>query len=89
MNLLEFSKESVEQLNKLSGTEFAKYFIERKSICFYKYSKQIVTSSSHGINFFDNIIKHWDNPESYCKKQDKKFGIDYEYNFVEILKSNK
>ena len=39
--------------------------------------------------FLKNIIKYWDNPESCYKQKNKKIDIDYEYNFVLILKQNK
>lgn len=100
MNLLEFSIKVSEELKQLSGTDFATHFIKTRSHCFHTYQKGFVTSSSHGIDFYDNVIKFWDNPDAYYVPKDKngkpidtlKKEIprdDYEYNFVRILKLNK
>ena len=100
MNLLEFSKQTIEKLSKINDSTFATHFIEAKSHCFHTYQNNMVTSNSHGISFFDNVIKFWDNPDSYYIPLDKKGKPidlskkeipkdDYEYNFIRILKFNK
>ncbi len=58
----------------------------------------IVLSSSHGIDYFKNIIKYWDNPSSYytpidhktnkplkLKTPDEIVSGDYEQEFVRLL----
>ncbi len=58
----------------------------------------IILSSSHGIDYFKNIIKYWDNPQSYYTPMDKKTKKpiklksptqivhgDYEQEFVRLL----
>lgn len=35
-------------------------------------NRGIVLSSSHGIDYFKNVIKYWDNPSSYYTPMDKK-----------------
>lgn len=93
MNLLEFAKETVKEMESISSSDFASYFVNRKSEYFKKYSNGLVSSSSHGISFFENVIKFWDNPDSYYTPEEKninKIGSDdYEYNFIRILKHNK
>lgn len=100
MTLLEFARETSQKLNSINDSSFASAFIEAKGICFHQYQKGLITSNSHGINFFDNVIKFWDNPDSYYIPKDKKDNpidttkkeipkSDYEYNFIRILKLNK
>ncbi|MEK6881461.1 MAG: hypothetical protein AABY22_17695 [Nanoarchaeota archaeon] len=92
MNLLEFAKETVKAMESISSKNFASYFVKRKSEYFHAYSNGWVTSSSHGISFFENVIKFWDDPDSYYTPTEKnlnKIGTDdYEYNFIRILKHN-
>ena len=77
-----------------------KAFIKAKQKCFSEYQNGYITSNSHGISFFDNVIKFWDNPDAYYvpkDKNDKPIDIskremprdDYEYNFIRVLKFNK
>lgn len=95
-NLLEFANRVQNELDS-SNENFAKKFIDYKLTCFDLYQKGIVTSASHGIDFFKNVIFYWDNPDQYVvDKEDKlkKEGIKdkldvYEHNFVKILKLNK
>lgn len=64
-------------------------------------NRGIVLSSSHGIDYFKNIIKYWDNPSSYYTPLDNKnpkkpkplilkspsqiVHGDYEQEFVRLL----
>ncbi len=92
MNLLEYAQKTVLDLEKAKSDEnFASIFIEAKMKCFKLYHNQIITSSSHGINFFNNIIKYWDNPDSYYTPDTKykKIEPDYEQNFITLLNHNK
>ena len=89
MNLLEFAKDTVARMDAIQSGEFAKFYLARKSEYFWKYNPdQLITSSSHGIDFFHNVIKFWDEPEKYREKP-KKGEEYYEYNFVLILQKNK
>jgi hypothetical protein len=95
-NLKEYAEKTIQILEHLKGVEYAKYFIDRKCKRFKFFGKQI-TSTAHGIDFFDNIVKYWDDPDSYLKsikgriidKDAIKKGRDYELNFVLLLKQNK
>ena len=100
MNLLEFSIKTSKKLNSINDSSFAAVFIEAKGFCFTNYHENLVRSNSHGISYFDNVIKYWDDPDSYYIPKDKnekpidvtKKEIpkdDYEYNFIRILKLNK
>jgi hypothetical protein len=90
MNLLEFAIEADNLLETVSSDLFAITFVQKKMEC-WKYNNDLVTSSSHGISFFKNVIKYWDDPDSYYKQdpKNKNKGEDYELNFVKILKLNK
>lgn len=85
MNLLEYSIQTQNLLDNCNPKDYAKLFIEAKLKCYDLYYKGIINSSSHGIDFFKNVIKFWDNPDSYCNNEKN----TYEYNFVKILKQNK
>ena len=100
MTLLEFAIKTSEELTLINDNSFAVYFIKAKERCFNEYQNGHITSNSHGISFFDNVIKFWDNPDSYYVPLDKnkkpidtsKTKIprdDYEYNFIRVLKFNK
>ena len=100
MTLLQFAKETSEKLKLINDNSFAIHFVKAKQTCFNKYQNWYISSNSHGISFFDNIIKFWDNPDSYYTPLDKKgnpidiskkeiLRDDYEYNFIRILKINK
>lgn len=100
MTLLEFAIKTSEELTLINDNSFATHFIKAKQTCFNKYQNWTITSNSHGISFFDNVIKFWDNPDSYYTPLDKKekpidvtkieiSRDDYEYNFIRILKINK
>ena len=100
MNLLEFAKITKEKLDSIADNTFAKAFIEAKIFYCLNYGGRYIASNSHGINFFDNIINFWDNPDAYYAPKDKEgkpIDIsnkempkdDYEYNFIRILRLNK
>ena len=80
MNLLEYAIETEELLENCSAKEFSSIYIKRKGESFDKYSHwttpskkeggedihhYIITSNSHGIDFFKNVIKYWDDPHGY------------------------
>ena len=118
MNLLEYAIETESLLESCSVKEFASLYVKRKMECTGAYqhwttlSKNgeeihhwIINSSSHGIDFFKNVIKYWDDPHSYYQIKKKNGEIDksvtdytlertgdkadYEYNFVRLLLINK
>jgi hypothetical protein len=100
MNLLEFCKQTSQRLNGINDSSFATVYIEAKHFYFHNFSGRQITSNSHGIEFFDNVIKFWGDPDSYYTPRDKKDKPidpektpiaydDYEYNFIRILKLNK
>lgn len=85
MNLLEYAIQIQYNLDNCIPKEFAQLFIKAKTECFHLYQKGLINSSSHGIDFFKNIINFWENPDSYCNDEKN----TYEYNFVKLLKQNK
>ena len=92
MNLLEFTIETEKLLEHCPAKEFASLYIKRKLESFDKFShwitlskkgqeidNYIITSNSHGIDFFKNVIKYWDDPHSYyqiMKKDGKGIPTD-------------
>jgi hypothetical protein len=90
MTLLEFAQETQKLLDASAPKEFAKLFVSKKSEYFNKFAGGKVMSSSHGIDFFKNVIKFWDDPRSYYgKAKPKDPKQDYEYQFVMLLEENK
>lgn len=86
-NMKQHAEYVVGLLNNAT-TDFKDIYIYWKLVFFKKYHNGLITSSSHGISYFDNIIKYWDNPKDYCSMP-KKGEDSYEYNFVSILNKNK
>lgn len=84
-NLLNFAITVERQLYDCSPEEFAETFMFFKGLYWDTYANNFICSSSHGIDFFKNIISYWEIPEKYCN--DKQ--LTYEYNFVLMLNSNK
>lgn len=98
MSLLQDAKIARSYLNVISDKDFAKEFVLFRGNFFKKYHNNLIISNSHGINYFDNVVKYWDNPISYIEKltqkdidnyQKQKCKDDYEKNFVLILIQNK
>lgn len=90
MGLLQFATSAAMELDNINnGKDFARRFVELKSCCFRTYQHDLVTSNSHGLDFFHNIVKYWDHPEAYAKPPEKKSDVDYEWNFVLVLRKNK
>lgn len=79
-------------LKNCKTKDYATLFVKHKSEFYNLYLKEekLITSSSHGINFFDNIMKYYDSPEDYQevgRKQNNKPISDtkYEDNFKKII----
>lgn len=90
MNLYDFAIETKKELDNANSVEYSTLFVNKKIECFNKYHNGLITSNSHGLEFFDNIIKYWNKPDSYYTKKDiSSKNVDYEYNFILILKNNK
>ena len=94
MNLLEYCKNVCAKLETLKGADYVRCFVDSKMECFHLYHNNIITGSFHGINFFENVIKYWDDPESFYieTKENKNVSKDknnYEYNFVRLIQQNK
>lgn len=100
IGLLEFAKKTIKELEQIKDGDFAAAFVKAKVFCFHNYQNGLVTSNSHGLSYFENIVKYWDDPDSYYTPLDKKNNPismdkreklvgDYEYNFIKILKANK
>lgn len=98
MSLLQDAKIARSYLNVISDKDFAKEFVLFRGNFFKKYHNGLIISNSHGINYFDNVVKYWYNPISYIenlsekeleKYKNSKQRDDYEKNFVLILLENK
>lgn len=98
MNLLEYANTCGVALSKIKDTDFAPNFVALRSKAFVEFHSGLIISNSHGINYFDNVIKYWDNPISYIEKltqkdvdnySKQKCKDDYEKNFILILLENK
>lgn len=100
IGLFEFAKQTIKELEQIKDGNFADAFVKAKIFCFHNYQNGLVTSNSHGLSFFENVVKYWDDPDSYYTPLDKNNNIvpvnkrdaltqDYEYNFIKILKLNK
>ena len=62
-SLIEFAKETIATMETLKGEEYAKYWVDRICLEFHNYGRIIV--SSQGLDHFPNIVKYWDDPDSY------------------------
>ena len=114
MNLLEFSIQSQKYLNTLTGKEYALECIRLHEESFFKYhwykytikrnkKEEEITDYlvciSLGLEYFNTIIKYWDNPDKYLedikkdkekdKEKEEEADDTYNKNFVEMLKNNK
>jgi hypothetical protein len=98
MSLLGDAKIARSYLNVISDKDFAKEFVLFRGNFFKAYHDGLIISNSHGINYFDNVVKYWDNPISYIenltekeleKYINSKKRDDYEKNFILILLENK
>jgi hypothetical protein len=98
MSLLKDAKIARSYLNVIDVKDFAKEFVLFRGNFFKKYHNGLVISNSHGINYFENVVKYWNNPISYIenlsekelqKYKNGKQRDDYEKNFILILLENK
>lgn len=86
MNLIEFVNFAKNKLE--NSNAFAEDFVNLRIECYRTYQNGLIQSGSHGIEFFDNVIKYYNDPESYPLPKDKK-GAEYEINFIKFLQLNK
>lgn len=98
MSILKNAKVARNYLNDIDIKCFAKEFVLIRGNFFKEYHDGLIISNSHGINYFDNVLKYWDNPISYIEKLTEKElrkyingkeRDDYEKNFILILIQNK
>ena len=76
--------------------DFGMMYVSEKMKFFELFQRKdnIILSSSHGINLFENIIKYYNNPDDYIEiprdKKGKPLGdLKYENNFKNLIKINK
>lgn len=50
--------------------KFSKAFVSSRSLAFRTYHDGLIISNSHGINYFDNVIKYWNDPISYLNENE-------------------
>ena len=104
MNLLEFAIQSQKYLDTIKGKEFAPEFVRLRVESFHNYhwklnkkgEKEYIVTISTGLDYFNTIIKFWDNPNEFdistSKTKDdemSKDDINYVNNFIEVIKINK
>lgn len=86
MNMLDFSRNAIGELNQLTGKNFARRFISLKSEFYHKFQRGLITSTIHGADFFSNIIRYYGCPEKWIEGDEKSI---YAENFREIIRRNK
>ena len=102
MSLLIDAKVARNYLNDIDIKCFAKEFVLIRGNFFKKYHDGLIISNSHGINYFDNVIKYWDNPidylneymqeefEKFCKKNNGKYTLqEYVQKDIDNYSKNK
>jgi hypothetical protein len=106
MKLLEFALQSQKYLDSIKGKEFAPEFVRLRTESFHKYhwklnkkgEKEYIVTISTGLDYFNYVIKYWDNPNDFSPvpktpktKNDNmiKEDVNYVNNFIEVLKINK
>ncbi len=52
-------------LDRCKNKNFAKEFIKMRSEAYKSFHNGLIISNSHGIDYFNNVIKYWDNPLDY------------------------
>jgi hypothetical protein len=87
MTLLEYCIESIKLLDTCEVKDFAALYMKRRIEVYNLYSKGLICSTAHGIEYFHNVIKYIDCPEEY--KETEKGKAEYETNFRKILTLNK
>lgn len=88
INLFQFAVNAKAKLNNAEISQYASLFVQLKSECYHTYQNGLIQSGTHGIDFFSNIIKYWEQPDSYPLPKEK-IGRIYEENFITLLKQNK
>lgn len=95
-NLYQYTLDVIERLNSCPVKNYGESFVSEKFKFFeiFQREKKIIFSSSHGIDFFNNIIKYWDNPDEYKEVERDKEGkpkgdLKYENNFINFIKQHK
>ncbi len=87
ISLKEFASFSIVTLASFSdGTDYAETFCKLKHDCFKMYHHGLITSTVHGIDFFQNVVDFIDRPKDWLLQFDSK--SEYEKNFVRILELN-
>jgi hypothetical protein len=91
--MINFCKKTIEELDFLTSSKFAERYILRKCEFYHKFQNELITSSYHGLDFFSNIIKYYEDPDSYRlifqENRTKKLQSIYEENFITLIKNNK
>ena len=84
--LLKYSLDTISMLEKVEAKDFAALYVKRRAEVFVLFGNGFITSTAHGIDFFNNVIKYIENPNEYRETVNGK--SEYESNFREILKLN-
>ena len=90
---MDIYKYCIDVIFKLENSEnFAKTYVDEKMKFFNIYQRKdnIILSSSHGIDFFYNLVKYYDNPDTYIEiprdSKNKPIGdLKYENNFKKLI----
>ena len=77
-------------LEKCKKSDFADLYVKYRMESYKIFHNGLILSASHGIDYFNNIIKYYENPDEWLNwgDKDRRKSI-YENNFVLLLKNNK
>lgn len=86
MSFLEFCKETLDLLENCGSAEFAPLYVKRRNEAFQMFHNGLICSTSHGINYFNNVVNFIENPDGY--KETVSGKSEYEENFRNVLRNN-
>ena len=96
MTLYNYCLTIINKLKTCDNKKWAQLYVQEKMKFFEQFQRKnnIILSSSHGINLFENIIKYYDSPDDYTEiprdNKNKPLGdLKYENNFKNLIKFNK
>lgn len=85
-----YAEHVISKLDKCKNSDFASTYIHHRMHSFDVFHKGLILSISHGIGYFDNILKYQDDPEKWLDWGDKdRKKVIYEKNFVTLINNNR
>lgn len=70
----EFSQKSISILENTDSKNWAKVFVELKTEFWRKYAKGLIFSTTHGIDFFENVLNCLDGAKW---KEEGEYGDNF------------